>query len=598
MLNTKFGSGSRSKISLLTFSLLIFIAAVLLYVPPLYRTPFSSKGEGREALVVSNMSEQQEFILPLRNGTEIPSKPPCFHWVAYSLAQLQGNLDEGVIRLPSALAAAICLVAFFLFLSQVLPLQRALVSVLLLSSSLEWFRSAGLARVDMLFTLWLTLSCLMLYALTWSQGKHRSFLTIMLSLVLACGALTKGPAAIVLPWVIFGTWCGVKRLLKIPTEKLPLLFIGRAALLSFFLACIWYYLAYQKGGALFLQIHLMKENAARVLGIEDYEVGHQKPFFYSIVYLFSSYLPWSLFLPVVMHSLWKERKLFLKAENDFLLYCLVWFSIFFIVVTVASSKRGVYFLPSFPALSVLMALAVENLSGKFDSEFQEPWAYRVSHFLFFLFVVIVLLACVFYFLGVVYPLPVSNLVTLAPSTAQQVAALVESADGAWHVLPQVLLIVTLLGVGFKQWRHAQYVSGVILSSVGVLFFSQLIALSVFPAIANENSPKDFMAKVMQQVPATRPFFQYQEELYPAMYYAGRNIFRLSDLAELPKQREGYVLVRGKLSTELLRERRDCLQMMESERLVFYGEDTLLLLRCGLLESMSPGQAVSGNDQSP
>jgi len=598
MLKAQIGNSSHSKISIRTFSLLIFVAAVLLYVPPLYRTPFSSKGEGREALVVSNMREQQEFILPLRNGTEIPSKPPCFHWIAYGLAQLQGNLDEGVIRLPSALAAATGLVVFFLFLSQVLPLQRALVSVLLLSSSLEWFRSAGLARVDMLFTLWLTLSCLILYALTRREGKHRSSLTIMLSLVLACGALTKGPAAIVLPWVIFGTWYGVKRLLKIPTEKLPLLFLGSAALLSLFLACLWYYLAYQKGGASFLQIHLMKENAARVLGMDDYEVGHQKPFFYSIVYLFSSFLPWSLFLPVVMHRLWKERKLFLRAENDFLLYCLVWFSIFFIVVTVAVSKRGVYFLPSFPALSVLMALALENLNSKFHRELQKSWSYLVSHFLFFLFVVIVILACALYLLGVVYPFRVTNFGTLAPSTAQQAGALVESAYGAWHVLPQVLLIVTLLGVGFKRWRHAQYTSGIILSSVGVLFFSQFIALSVFPAIAKENSPKDFIVKVMQQVPPVQPFFQYQEELYPAMYYANRNIIRVLDVGGLPRQRAGYVLVRGKLSTELLRERTDCQQMMESDGLVFYGEDTLLLFSCGLLESMSPGQAVSGNDQSP
>lgn len=578
-------SGSRSKISPLIFSILIFVAAGLLYLSPLYRAPFSSKGEAREALVVLNMSEQHEFILPLRNGVEIPSKPPCFHWMAYGLAKLQGKLDEGVVRLPSALAAVICLVAFFLFISQVLPVQSALISVLLLSSSLEWFRSAGLARVDMVFTLWLTLSCLMLYVLARRQVVRRvpAFIfTIMVALVLACGALTKGPAAIILPWVILGAWYGAKRFLKLPTEKLPLMSLGSAALLSLVLASLWYFLAYQKGGASFLQVHLIKENAARVLGMDEYEVGHKKPFFYSVVYLFASFLPWSVFLPLVMHILWKERRLFLKGENDFLLYCLVWFGVFFIVVTVAASKRGVYFLPSFPALSVLIVFALEKLS----SEYQKTWSYRVSHSLFFVFVTVVAVACVLYVLAVFYPLKVSDFTSLPPAAAQQVGALVQSAYGTWYVLPQLFLIVTLLGLGFKRWRDAQTTAGIVLSSMGALFFSQFIALSVFPLIAKESSPKYFMEKVMQQVPPTQPFFQYQEECYPAMYYAGRNILHVSNIADVPNQHEAYVLVRGEFSSQLVQERNDCHRVMQSDRLVFYGEDTLELLRCGVPDQIS------------
>jgi 4-amino-4-deoxy-L-arabinose transferase-like glycosyltransferase len=53
-----------------------------LYFWGLWAVPFYDKGEPREGLVVWEIWHNESWILPLRAGVDIPSKPPMFHWIA------------------------------------------------------------------------------------------------------------------------------------------------------------------------------------------------------------------------------------------------------------------------------------------------------------------------------------------------------------------------------------------------------------------------------------------------------------------------------------------------------------------------------------
>jgi 4-amino-4-deoxy-L-arabinose transferase-like glycosyltransferase len=57
------------------------LLAVFLYLPRLGTLPFYTKAEPREAIQVWDEVNRSEWILPLRNGVELPSKPPLFHWL-------------------------------------------------------------------------------------------------------------------------------------------------------------------------------------------------------------------------------------------------------------------------------------------------------------------------------------------------------------------------------------------------------------------------------------------------------------------------------------------------------------------------------------
>src|SRR5437868_4377000 len=53
----------------------------------LSRTPFLSKGEPREAIVVQDLLRHGNWILPRRNAVQLPKKPPLFYWLAALVAR-------------------------------------------------------------------------------------------------------------------------------------------------------------------------------------------------------------------------------------------------------------------------------------------------------------------------------------------------------------------------------------------------------------------------------------------------------------------------------------------------------------------------------
>src|SRR5712692_9513069 len=78
--------------------ILIVSACFVLYFWDLGHAPFFDKQEPREALVVWEINHSGNWILPLRNGNEIPSKPPLYHWLAALVSRSADKIDEFTIR--------------------------------------------------------------------------------------------------------------------------------------------------------------------------------------------------------------------------------------------------------------------------------------------------------------------------------------------------------------------------------------------------------------------------------------------------------------------------------------------------------------------
>ena len=83
------------------------IVCTLVFLLFLGKTPFHDRGEPREALVVRDIVLQGRWLLPLRGGEQIPSKPPLFHWFAATASIVSGEMNEASIRFPSALFASL-----------------------------------------------------------------------------------------------------------------------------------------------------------------------------------------------------------------------------------------------------------------------------------------------------------------------------------------------------------------------------------------------------------------------------------------------------------------------------------------------------------
>ena len=57
--------------------------------------------------MVRDIVLEGRWLLPLRAGEQIASKPPLFHWFAAGASILRGEMTEASIRFPSALFATL-----------------------------------------------------------------------------------------------------------------------------------------------------------------------------------------------------------------------------------------------------------------------------------------------------------------------------------------------------------------------------------------------------------------------------------------------------------------------------------------------------------
>lgn len=354
------------------FWTVIIISAITL-LPFLGNTDFTTKGEPREAVVAVSMLNQHNWILPINNGFDIPYKPPFFQWCIAAFSLVTGHVSEFTSRLPSALSLIIMLCAGALFYAKRKNNNVSLLAAMLALTAFEVHRAGTNCRVDMVLTMFIVCALYALYE-WWERGCRR--LPWIAVLCMSGATLTKGPVGMVLPcfvmfvFMLFTAWqqgklCG--RIIWKTTYKLFL-----SAVLASVLPLIWYWAAYRQGGDQFMAL-VMDENVGRFLG-KMKAVTHANPWHYNFLMLIAGWLPWTLPLLLSLFVLpWRKwANSFTKGESTGkvtlksrimaamrkadAVQVFTWLSFLLILFfyCIPKSKRGVYLLPCYPFMAVLI----------------------------------------------------------------------------------------------------------------------------------------------------------------------------------------------------------------------------------------------------
>lgn len=354
------------------FWTVIIISAITL-LPFLGNVDFTTKGEPREAVVAVSMLNQHNWILPINNGFDIPYKPPFFQWCIAALSMIAGHVSEFTSRLPSALSLIVMLCVGALFYAKRKNNTIGLLSAMLALTAFEVHRAGTNCRVDMVLTMFIVCALYALYE-WWERGCRR--LPWIAVLCMSGATLTKGPVGMVLPcfvmfvFMLFTTWqqgklCG--RIIWKTTYKLFL-----SAVLASVLPLIWYWAAYRQGGDQFMAL-VMDENVGRFLG-KMKAVTHANPWHYNFLMLIAGWLPWTLPLLLSLFVLpWRKfANSFTKGESTGkvtlksrimaamrkadAVQVFTWLSFLLILFfyCIPKSKRGVYLLPCYPFMAVLI----------------------------------------------------------------------------------------------------------------------------------------------------------------------------------------------------------------------------------------------------
>lgn len=504
--------------------LLLLIISVLTIVPYLGLTNFHTKGEPREAIVAVSMLQNNNWILPINNGSDIAYKPPFFHWCIAALSLPTGEVTEFTSRLPSALAAIVMTLACFLFFAKRSRNDLAFLASLLLLSGFEVHRAAMASRVDMVLTCFIVLALLQLYR--WWEHRLKG-IPIWAILFMSIATLTKGPVGIILPCAVLGVFLLLQKisLWKTIYKIVPI------ALLSCLLPFGWYYAAYQQGGDTFLQL-VMEENFARFMGKMSYD-SHEQPIVYYLYITLAGWLPWSLLAIMSLFVLkykkpqgtvkqyWAKFKAYITHMDKMRLFSLLSIVVIFVFYCIPKSKRSVYILPIYPFIAYFLAEYMFFLLK------QRPRIWRI--FSIFIAIVGALLLAVLILIksGIV-----NNFQNALPDDINHyIVALSES----WNIISIVaaIAIVFLIYDIYKSKRYLTYNNRYIYSVIALFFGIQLMLdVSTLPAILNAKSMKPFADKVIATVPEGK-IYSYVST--PMMHFFIINFYAQDRVVEFEKE---------------------------------------------------------------
>ncbi len=498
-----------------------------LYFPYLSSIPFFDKGEPREALTVQDIVQRGEWLVPLKRATDIPSKPPLFHWSGALVSRLTGSLTEATIRFPSALYATLGVFILFILGQRVFDVKTALLGAAILATMMVYQDQAVSARVDMTLCFFVTLE-LALFYLLYRGGLTGSLWLYAFYALVGVGTLAKGPLGLVLPILV----CGAFALLQRRWDGVKKFCFHPGVILALFLASSWYIIAVTRGVEGFFDRQILQENLSRFAGGS----GHSHPIYYYMPYLLSQSLPWGLFLPVL---LWDAFKTGLRS-NEGTLFLKLWFLLMFVFFSMSAGKRPVYLLPLYPALALLLAAWFYDANPARGARLLIYRAIALfAGFSGVLLLVITLGALWSHDQGWFFA-PIAQL--LKPKDRANLMAVKNQLENFSWAFTAVALMASALWLLLARslWRARMHSVAYQLVMVSLLH-GFVIWSVVMPVIAQAKSYRAFMTQVNQQVNAGDKLYLYGSfNSDPVVFYRGAVINEL----DLPVESVAAMIGKG------------------------------------------------------
>lgn len=327
---------------------LLAAAVLVAFFWQLGSVPLYDLDEGAFSEATREMLASGNFVTPHKDGEPRYDKPVLIYWLQAASVSVLG-LTETALRLPSALAAALWVLALWWFVRERLGAATAMVAGLVMALTLEVSLIAKAATADAVLNLFLALAFFDVYR--WYLGRDRGSLA-RAYLWMGLGFLTKGPVAVFFPVVVSLAFFLTERAFR-DWLKAAFWLPGWGVFLT--VALPWYVAVYVDSGSGFFEVFFLRHNLGR---FGDTIHGHEGFLGYYFVVLPLILLPftgWFLrLLPTLRGGL--------RDPLDRFLW--LWFLAVFVFFSFSSTKLPHYLLYGAVPLFVLMARHREWLRSR------------------------------------------------------------------------------------------------------------------------------------------------------------------------------------------------------------------------------------------
>lgn len=338
--------------------ILAAVGGVLLFAG-LGRADLFNPDEPRESEMAREMLVTGDHVVPRLDGEPFLEKPPLFYWLVVTAYRVAGGPSEAAARVVPAIAGFLCLFVTFALARRLFGEGTALLAALILLTGFESFWLARRTLIDMPMTLAILVACDALHrVVTAGRRTPMGWLAAAVA-ALAAALLFKGVVGAAIPGLAVAGWL-LWRLDLRPIWKRGLAVAG---LLSIVPVGLWVRALHARLGDTAVHEFVFVNNVQRFTG--GAAKGHDNPFWYYLPAVAIDFFPWSILLPFAVGAAacvalraapWRpaahEEE---ERERAGLRDLLVWFLLPLFVLSIASTKRGLYLLPIYPASAVLVA---------------------------------------------------------------------------------------------------------------------------------------------------------------------------------------------------------------------------------------------------
>lgn len=302
-------------------------------------------GIGRE------MWQTGGWAVPRLTGLPFLEKPPLFWWAQVLVFEVFGRTSAALARLPSAVFGLATLFASYALGRSFFSREASLLGGLVLASAWGFVQPSHWVIVDSALVLATTgvLACFA-RARTPAGWTQPGWLAGMYACV-AAAFLAKGVIGVGLPALgvlVYLVWSGRLR------EFLGLhLVVGTLAVVG--LVSLWLWRVWLDAGGEGLHEFLVYNQLGRFIpSLGEYTGGHERPITYYLVELPVDFLPWSPLAILVGLAAWRRWRALPEGERDGLRLLVAAILPAVAVLSLAGTKRGLYLLPVFPPLALIV----------------------------------------------------------------------------------------------------------------------------------------------------------------------------------------------------------------------------------------------------
>ena len=309
--------------------------------------------EGRYAEMAREMVATGDWITTRLNGIKYFEKPPLQVWMNAITFELFG-LGEWQARLWTGLCGLLGIAAVSYTGRKVFDARVGLDAALVLGSSLLWVALGHINTLDMGLSAMMTVSLCALLVAQHNDASTRARKIGMLVCWagMALAVLSKGLIGVVLPGAVLVVYSIAARDGSIWLR----LHLGIGLLVFFAIAAPWFVLVSLQNPE-FPHFFFIHEHFQRFTSKIHHRAG---PIYYFIPILLLGIIPW---LGLLAQSLWQGmRREGAGFQPKMLL--LIWTAFIFFFFSISSSKLPSYILPIFPALALLIACYLQQVSRR------------------------------------------------------------------------------------------------------------------------------------------------------------------------------------------------------------------------------------------